>query len=97
MVGTTPRFQMVWIQLTAKSTSIFKAGHVTSSGQSVYPIFLSTVISLGVDLRLKSIYYDLTLVLSCELLGVSFLFTEVNKVIDCKSEVAGDHLCQQIA
>ena len=43
-----------------KSTSSVKAGHMTGTGPSIYPIFLSMVMSVRVDLRVKSICYDLT-------------------------------------
>lgn len=43
-----------------KSTSSVKAGHMTGTDQSIYPIFLSMVMSLRADLRVKSICYDLT-------------------------------------
>lgn len=42
-----PRFCVVWIGLTALPTSSSKGSHVTRSGQSIYPIFLPTVIRLG--------------------------------------------------
>ena len=43
-----------------KSTSRVKAGHMTGTGPSIYPIFLSMVMSIRADLRDKSICYDLT-------------------------------------
>lgn len=62
-------------------TSIFQGSHLINSGQWAHPSFLFLVISLWIDMGLKSTQYDQNFIFAYGLLEKgSFLFTKVDGI-----------------